>query len=130
MEDLQNTVRSILSDPARMAQVAALAESLGLKPPEEGPDGDTMQKGRSERGEAFAAPPVPPPSAQPGPELPELGRLIGLLSASSGAEEQVLNALRPSLSPEGRGRVERALRAAKLSRLAGQFLAGRGEAHV
>ena len=57
-------------------------------------------------------------------------KLMALLSASSGAEDRVLNALRPSLSPAGGSRIDRALRAAKLSRLAARLLAGRGEGRV
>ena len=56
----------------------------------------------------------------------DLGKLMGALSAMQGTEDRVLNALRPSLSQEGQSRVDRALRAAKLSRLAGQFLSRRG----
>ena len=33
MDDLQNRLQSILSDPEQMRQIAAMAESLGLKPP-------------------------------------------------------------------------------------------------
>ena len=34
MEDLQATLQSILSDPEQMARISAIADSLGLKPPE------------------------------------------------------------------------------------------------
>ena len=37
MDDLQNRLQSILSDPEQMRQIAAMAESLGLKPPEQNP---------------------------------------------------------------------------------------------
>ena len=43
MEDLQATLQSVLSDPAQMAQIAALAESLGLKPPEQQATGNGQQ---------------------------------------------------------------------------------------
>ena len=153
MEDLQSTLQSILSDPAQMARVAALAESLGLKPPDAGADGSAEssrnrppeaagEETRSTKSEPFiettgafgqaeqsgetafrrgeeavrsAAPSFAPAGI-------DLGSLMSRLSALNGAEDRVLNALRPVLSPEGQGRVDRALRAAKLSRLAGRFL--------
>ncbi len=176
MEDLQAALQSILSDPAQMARVTALAESLGLKPPEEGYEatgnrqqatGDggreatgnrqqaTGDGGREASGNrqqatgdggrggpqphvgagALDGPPLqaagepqdgPVGAASsafplPGLDGPELGRLMGLLSASSGSEDRLLNALRPALDPAGQARVDRALRAAKLSRLAGSF---------
>lgn len=115
MEDLQGTLQSILSDPEQMARVAALAESLGLKPPD-GP-------GQSEESARSAAAPL-------GTAGLDAAALMSRLSTFNGTEDRVLNALRPSLSPEGQGRVDRALRAAKLSRLAGEFLKSRGDGHV
>ena len=122
MEDLQTTLQSILSDPEQMARISAMAGSLGLKPPE-----------------AESAAPGPnqinsPPNRETGNELPELGLDLGSIltqfSAASGGEARVLAALRPALSETGQGRIDRALRAAKLSRLAGQFLRSRREGNV
>ena len=135
MEDLQAALQSILSDPAQMARVAALAESLGLKPPEEGAAtggyeaaGNRQQAaGEPRDGTAGAASSAFP---LPGLDGPELGRLLGLLSASSGSEDRLLNALRPALSAAGQARIDRALRAAKLSRLAGGLLRQGRSAHV
>ena len=118
MEDLQETLQSILSDPEQMARVASLAESLGLKLPEPAPDSANMNAKQLEE-------PVSP--SFPGLDGVDLGKLMGQLSALNGAEDRVLGALRPTLSQSGQGKVDRALRAAKLSRLAGQFL-GRGRA--
>ena len=125
MEDLQTTLHAILSDPEQMSRISAMAESLGLKPPDSPPPGNTG---------------TPPPAGSGGPVAGapldlggmgvDLGKLMGTLSAMQGTEDRVLNALRPSLSQEGQRRVDRALRAAKLSRLAGQFLARRGGSHV
>ena len=171
MEDLQATLQSVLSDPARMAQIAALAESLGLKPPEETPaspvaaaigrqseatgqgignresgtgDGGTgpsaslrfAQDDKTETaspvGAATGRPPEAPASQIPFP-IPDgldLGRLMTGLSAMQGRENQVLGALRPSLGPSGQAKADRALRAAKLARLAGQLLRRGREGHV
>ena len=155
MEDLQAALQSILSDPAQMARVAALAESLGLKPPEEGYEATgNRQQATGDGGRGGPQPHVgagaldgPPLQAAgeprdgtagaastalplPGLDGPELGRLLGLLSASSGSEDRLLNALRPALSAAGQARIDRALRAAKLSRLAGGLLRQGRSAHV
>ena len=127
MEDLQSTLQSILSDPEQMARVASLAESLGLKPPDEPSAGGNQT--------------VPPSNPETDSQAwksqndlggmgLDLGALMGQLAAINGSEDRVLNALRPTLSPDGQNRVDRALRAAKLSRLAGQFLRNRRNGHV
>ena len=141
MEDLQSALQSILSDPAQMNRVAALAESLGLKPP--AGEGAAAGTGYSEGSGEPASAPYPPhserseESASPSPQgIPsvlnglDVSRLMAQLSAMTGTEDRVLGALRPSLSPEGQNKADRALRAAKLSRLAGQFLSRGREGHV
>lgn len=163
MEDLQSTLQSILSDPEQMARVASLAESLGLKPPEETPpsaagqagpeetplrpgiqgrqgqgapplgrqagqwEGAAPSSGQDQRQGATASPPLPGLNGLNGMDP---GALMGRLAALNGAEDRILGALRPALSPAGQGKVDRALRAAKLSRLAGQFLAQGRSGHV
>lgn len=100
MDDLTAQLNQILSDPEQMAQISQLASSLGLgqqseptEPPREAPDeSDAMSE--------------------------TLGKLLPLLTQSGGKEAQVFRALRPYLSPENQQRADRALRAAKLSRLA------------
>ena len=136
MDDLQNRLQSILSDPEQMRQIAAMAESLGLKPPKQNPP-----SGHSERSEESASsvpaatpnrhserseesvPPIPP-------GLPDLSALMGSLSAMQGTEDRVFASLRPSLSPTGQGKADRASRAAKLARLAGRFLTRQRDGHV
>ncbi len=127
MEDLQSTLQSILSDPEQMARVASLAESLGLKPPDVPPQ--TGGESGSAADRQTESPAWKPQNDGGGMGL-DLGRLMGQLAAMSGSEDRVLNALRPTLSPDGQHRVDRALRAAKLSRLAGLFLKNRGDGHV
>ncbi|MBQ1372453.1 MAG: hypothetical protein IIY70_05925 [Oscillospiraceae bacterium] len=127
MEDLQSTLQSILSDPEQMARISAMAESLGLKPPEDGgpPRSQTPEN---------LSPGNPSPGQEAGAASPklglDLGRVLTQLSAMSGSEDRVLSALRPALSEAGQGRIDRALRAAKLSRLASQFLRSRREGNV
>lgn len=102
MDDLAAQLSQILADPQQMAQIAQIANSLGL--------------GADAPPEAPAAAAAPPEGG--GPELEALGRLLPLLSQASGREAQVLGALKPYLKPEDQQRADRALRAAKLSRLA------------
>ncbi len=141
MEDLQAALQSVLSDPAQMAQIAALAESLGLKQPEAQPGASEPHP--SERGEDSASRPRPsgrseeaaPPAAPvfrglPGIEGLDLSRLMAGLSAVQGREDQILGALRSSLAPSGQAKADRAVRAAKLARLAGQLLRRGRKGHV
>lgn len=143
MEDLQAALQSVLSDPAQLAQIAALAESLGLKQPETPPHAPASEPRHSERSGESAPPSRPseqseesvPPAAPafrglPGLEGLDLGRLLSGLSAVRGTEDRVLGALRPSLAPSGQVKADRALRAAKLARLAGQLLNSRRDGHV
>ena len=156
MEDLQSTIQNILSDPEQMRQIAAMAESLGLKPPEQNPPSRHSERSEesvppassfpprhSERSEESVSPasgfpprhserseesasPVPPIP----PGLPDLSALMGSLSAMQGTEDRVFGALRPSLSPAGQIKADRAARAAKLSRLASRFLIKQRDGHV
>lgn len=117
MEDLQQLLQNVLQDPAQMEQVAAAARALGLQPPEAPP------QDRERTGTASAASPLPDPMAAAG--------LIGRLGELRGNEGQVFAALKGSVSPGGRGKLDRALRAAALSRLLGRYLRGKdGDANV
>ena len=93
MDDIAAQLQQLLSDPVQMAQLTQLAESLGF--------------GQGQPNEE-------PQTEEPTP----MGKLLPLLSQASGRESQIFGALRPYLSPEDQHRADRALRAAKLSRLA------------
>lgn len=98
MDDLAAQLQQILADPGQMAQITQLASSLGL--------------------DANPAPQPEQPPEEDGFSMDALGRLLPLLAKANGREAQVLGALRPYLKAEDQQRVDRALRAAKLSRLA------------
>lgn len=127
MEDLQSTLQSILSDPEQMQRIAAMAESLGLKPPDA-----ASPASQSEHSEE--AVPHPGASARSEesvlPGSPDLSKLMSGLSAMHGTEDRVFAALRPSLSPAGQTKADRAVRAAKLAKLAGRFLSRQRSSHV
>ena len=133
MEDLQSTLQSILSDPEQMQRIAAMAEAKGLKPPD-GNTGPGDSAHREEPAPQSGGPQLLRHSEQ-SPEsvplgMPDLSALMGSLSAMQGSEDRVFSALRPSLSPTGQGKADRALRAAKLSKLAARFLTRQRNGHV
>lgn len=96
MDPLEERLQNVLSDPAQMAQIMQLAKNLGVSPP------------------AQAAQTSEPSAAPPSPML----QLLGTAGPGSGRESKLFEALRPLVSERGRSRVDRAIRAARLSRLA------------
>lgn len=100
MDDIAAQLSQILSDPAQMAQISALASSLGFGT---SPDNAPPKDATEEPAVGFEA---------------DFARILPLLAQANGRETQIFAALRPYLNPEDRRRADRALRAAKLSRLA------------
>lgn len=117
MEDLQNTIQAILSDPAQMAQLQQMAAALGLQPE---PETDPPQ-------EAGAAQPAPNGKTVADGRI---AAMMARLGTMTGSEERVFSALRSGLSEGGRRKADRALTAARLSRLAGMLLASGHGTHV
>lgn len=102
MDALNELLDSVLSDPEKMSQIASFAEGLGLSPPAQ-----------------------EEPPEQAGLETGEL--LSSLLHLTEQAKQdpkqvQLFTALRPFLRPERRGALDRAVKAARLSALAGLAL--------
>ncbi len=94
MDDLERQLNSILSDPKQMEQIAGLARSLM---------GDST-------------PNTPP---EPGPDAALLGRIAALMqSGGEGREQALLKAIAPYLSEKRRGKLDNALRLARLARIA------------
>ncbi len=104
MDDFESTLSKVLSDPESMQKIFSIAQSLGLNAP--------------------TAEPEALPKEQSLPELPDSGMLqmMQALMQSSTHENtrqaELLGALRPFLRPERQQSLDRALRMAKLSRLA------------
>lgn len=113
MENLEEKLGTILNDPKMMQQIMSLAQSLGGTSPE-------SQKPPQE--------PCQTSPPEPGLDLSILQRLSGL--AGTGTidcdQKQLLQALSPYLSTDRVSKLENAMRAAKLARLASAFLAGGG----
>ena len=95
------------------------------------PDRQSAPQDRPPQGGGEAVPQsASPPVGLPGLEGLDLGKLMAGLSSLRGTEDRVLGALRPTLSPSGQAKADRAMRAAALSRLAGQLLQSRRQGHV
>jgi hypothetical protein len=94
VDDLERQLNSILSDPKQMEQIAGLARSLM---------GDGAQG----------------TTPEPGPDTALLGRIASLMqSGGEGREQALLKAMEPYLSEKRRGKLENALKLARLARIA------------
>lgn len=103
MEDLEQKLGAVLNNPQLMQQIMTMAQSMGAQPqPQKQPDEPNF------------------PSIDPG----ILAKLSGISKQSGIDREQqaLLKALNPYLSKDRIGRLERAMRAAKMAKLAGSFL--------
>ena len=102
MDDMENKLGAILNDPEMMRQIMNLAQNLSTAPAE-----------------------VPPAPAQGFPDID-----ISTLQKISGAvgqagidpkQKSLLSALSPYVSSRRIGKLERAMRAAKMANMAGIF---------
>ncbi len=111
MSELEDRLSAVLNDPEQMARVTKLAQSLmGGAPSDAG--AEEPPAGSAEHGAAGGT----------GPDAALLGRLGALLNDSppsgQGSQQAVLRAMLPALSLRRREKLERAMRLAKLARLA------------
>ena len=111
-QPLEQAIGAILQDPAQLQSLLAFAGSLGISPPEAPP--------------AKAAPPPQPQTQAPAVSSSNeaLGELLQKAGKLDKRQENLLNALKPFLKPERREKIDRAMQAARLSRLAGAALRG------
>ena len=106
MNELEERINSVLSDPAQLEKLAGLAQRL--------------MGGADE-----------PPAAQP-PSVPDAGLLAKLAAGLRGAESEpgreraLLAAMRPYLSEGRREKMDRALRLAHMAKLAQRVLGEMG----
>lgn len=110
MDGMEEKIGTILSNPQLMQQIMSMAQSLNQSadPPPR---------------------PQPQPKQEPAPSMPDIDpamikKLSGLAGQSSVDREQqaLLTALSPYLSRERIGKLEKAMRAAKMARLASSLL--------
>lgn len=103
MEDMENKLGAILSNPALMQQIMALAQNFGQTTP---------------------TPEAPNPGNLPDMDFTAIQKLMGLTSGSKLSKNQLdlLQALRPYLSHGRIDRLQRAMQAAKLAGIATTLL--------
>lgn len=105
MSELEETLGGILSNPQIMQQIAAMAQALGKAPVEQ-------------------PAPQQKPSTAPLPDPAMLQGLSQVMQKSQVDQQQheLLHALSPFLSQSRIGKLERAMRAAKMANLASMLL--------
>ena len=103
MEDLENKISAIMANPELMGQIMSLANSLGQEQPDS----------QASAGETFG-----------GMDLQMLQKLSGLAGQSNidSNQKNLLTALVPYISQHRITKLEKAMRAAKMARLASTFL--------
>lgn len=116
MDDLQSQMSAIMNDPEMMQKIMAMAQSLGQSPPPEPPP-PKKPTPRPESENAF-----------PDLDLNTIQRISGFARQSGIDHNQkaLLNALAPYLSKDRVNKLEKAMRAAKLARLASSFIGQSG----
>lgn len=112
---LDQALGAILQDPAQMQKIFALAQSLGLSSPPQPPPSEPPP----------ALPQPPPPTPECSAAADTLAELLQKAGKLDRRQENLLNALKPFLKPGRREKIDRAMQAARLSRLAGAALRGR-----
>lgn len=108
MDDMESKLGAILNNPDMMAQIMSMAQQFS-------------------GGESAPAPPPPPqttPNIPDGLDMGMLMKVAGMANSASVDKDQraLLLALRPYLTSERIGRLEKAMRASKLAGLASTFL--------
>ena len=107
MEEMEDKLNAVLSNPQLMQQIVTMAQSLGQQ-------------------SAAAEPPPPKKEGSSAPSFdPSLLQKLSGLATSAGTDNQqqaLLAALGPYLSHDRVQRLEKAMRAAKMAKMASAFL--------
>ena len=107
MDDLEQKIGQILSDPDSMSQIFSVAKSLGVMQPEQ-------------NAPQTEAPPLD--ALLSADELGPIMEIVRKAGNSDHREAALLNALKPYCSSQRQKRIDRAVRIARLSQLAGAAL--------
>ncbi len=112
MAEIDDKLNSILGNPQMMQQIMSMAQMLQQSGPEQ------------PQPEAPPPPPPPPQMSSPGLDAASIQKLFAIARQSGIDKHQqaLLNALCPYLSRDRIAKLERAMRAAKLSALASSAL--------
>lgn len=126
MGEFEEKLNSILGDQQAMGQIMALAQSLGKQSPSDQEEKDTVPEPAED-----APPDLSQLMGNLDPKMVQLGmRLMREYQQDDGQNTALLQALRPYLREERRGRLDKAVQIAKMSRLlrvALGSLGGKGE---
>ena len=109
MDNLEEKLSSLLSDPGTMQKLMSMAQSLSAAVPSDGAN-------------------TTPAQEMPQIDLGMVQKLSGLMGQSGidGHQKTLLNALQPYLSGGRLQKLERAMQAAKMARLAASVLGQQG----
>lgn len=102
MDQMEDKLGAILNNPQLMGQIMSMAQSLGQNTPDQEPSPPSL------------------PNIDPA-ILAKLGSLAGQ-GQMDGNQQALLTALHPYLSRRKVDKLERAMRAAKMARMASSFL--------
>lgn len=126
MGEFEEKLNSILRDQQAMGQIMALAQSLGKQSSSDQEEKDTAPEPAED-----APPDLSQLMGNLDPKMVQLGmRLMREYQQDDGQNTALLQALRPYLREERRGRLDKAVQIAKMSRLlrvALGSLGGKGE---
>lgn len=126
MGEFEEKLNSILGDQQAMGQIMALAQSLGKQSSSDQEEKDTAPESAED-----APPDLSQLMGNLDPKMVQLGmRLMREYQQDDGQNTALLQALRPYLREERRGRLDKAVQIAKMSRLlrvALGSLGGKGE---
>ena len=116
MGEMEDKLSAILNNPQMMSQIMSMAQAMGANSPNEAP----------------AQPSAPKPPAPASPSLSIDPMMLQKLSGFAGQgainkeQQALLKALSPFLQKDRLGKLERAMRAAKIARFASSALGQNG----
>ena len=114
MGEFEEKLNSILGDQQAMGQIMALAQSLGKSSPQEG----EREEGPPPQQSSEDSPDLSQIMGSLDPKMVQLGmRLMREYQQDDSQNTALLQALRPYLREERRGRLDKAVQIAKMSRL-------------
>lgn len=114
MGEFEEKLNSILGDQQAMGQIMALAQSLGKSSPQEG----EREEGPPPQQSSENSPDLSQIMGSLDPKMVQLGmRLMKEYQQDDRQNTALLQALRPYLREERRGRLDKAVQIAKMSRL-------------
>ena len=117
MSEMEDQLGAILGNPKMMADIMALAQSMGQEEPPKGPGTPPGPPG----------PPSPPPPPPPGEGGMDMAMVKALTGFARGAcidkdQQALIKALCPFVSREKIQKLEKAMRAAKIAQQASGLL--------